>query len=274
MPKSLSGYCRTQCRGSIKAPLPGPGGCGRWPTPARHPTRGARAHVSRPLRRHVGSQQASSSARHGWRNALLQIFNPEPSRPPSRLWSLPPLQEASSLIAVLGLEGPRPGIQHSSPTYSRSPPPPSPSHPGITFWFSPHRHLCRPLLLPAPAAPLAQLGHRPNTACPPCSPCRNTPTPTRRNRPRLPQDTTPTTTAPAAPSAAPPTRTRTGPRSRISPSAGGYRTASPSATTVGGPPRDEMGNPGVRGMVAKRVGNRQEAQEAPGGARAARRNVR
>jgi len=64
---------------------------------------------------------------------LLQIFNPEPSRPPSRLWSLPPLQEASSLIAVLRLEGPRPGIQHSSPTYSRSPLPHPPHIRGLLF---------------------------------------------------------------------------------------------------------------------------------------------
>ena len=65
----------------------------------------------------------------------------------------------------------------------------------------------------------------------PCSPCRSIPTPTRPSQCRPRQGITPTT-AQAAPSAARRTQTRTGPRFHISLSAGGYRTASPSATTV------------------------------------------
>ncbi len=69
-----------------------------------------------------------------------------------------------------------------------------------------------------------------------------------RDAGRRPQATTPTTTAPAAPPAAPPTPTRTGPRSQTLPSAGGYGTASPTAITVGTPPRDETGTRLCQGM--------------------------
>jgi hypothetical protein len=66
---------------------------------------------------------------------------------------------------------------------------------------------------------------------PPRSPCPSMRMPTRPNQHRQPHATTPTI-APAAPSEARQTPTRTEPRSQILPSAGEYRTALPSATTV------------------------------------------